>query len=91
MQYDYARVKLQGLVLVLFQELFRIESGHAARARGSDSLPVTMILHITGNEHAGNGSQAAVIGDEVAVGIHLELALEDGRVRIVADRNEYSI
>src|SRR6476646_340131 len=91
MEYDYARVNPQRLVLVLFQELFRIESGHATGARGSDGLAVAMVLHVTSDENAGNGGQAAVFGEEIAVAVHRELALEDGGVRIVADGHEDSV
>src|SRR5271155_5380343 len=85
MQYDYARVNPLGLARVLFQELFRIESGHAAGARSGDRLAIAMVLYVSSNEHAGDGSQCAVLGDEVAVSVHLQLALEHGRVWIVAD------
>ena len=91
MQYDYARVKPQRLVRVLFQELFRIEGGHAAGAGGGDGLTIAMVLNVAGDEHAGNGRQAAVIGDEVAVAVHFQLALEDGRVRIVANGDEHAL
>src|ERR1700683_5375645 len=63
MQYDYASVNPQRLVPVLFQELFGIEGGHAAGAGGGDGLTVTMILHITSDEHAWDSGQGAVFGD----------------------------
>src|ERR1700730_9495788 len=89
-EYDYARVNPLRLVRVLFQELFRVQGGHTAGACGGDSLAVTMVLHISGDEYAGNGGQAAVFGDEVAIAVHLQLALENGGVGIVPDGHEYS-
>src|SRR5580698_8612913 len=91
MPYDYAFVNPQLLVRVLFQELFGIEGGHATGARGSDGLPVAMILHVASDEYAWDSGQGAVFGDEVAVGVHIELALEDGGVWIVADGDKYSV
>src|SRR5271169_173644 len=91
MQYDYARVNPLGLVRVSFQELFRVQSGHTTGAGGGDGLAIAMVLHITGDEHAWDGGQGAVFGDEVAVGVHLQLALEHGRIGIVAYGDEYTV
>ena len=63
MQYDYARVNPQLLVRVPFQELFRIQGGHTAGARGGDGLAIAMVLHVASNEYAGDGGQATVFGD----------------------------
>src|SRR6202795_1927151 len=90
-EYDYARVNPFGLVRVPFQELFRVQGGHTAGACGGDSLAITMVLHISGDEYAGNRGQAAVVGNEVAIAVHLQLALENGRVGIVPDGHEYSV
>src|SRR5881398_2562952 len=79
------------LVFVLFQKLFGIDRGHAAGARGRDRLPIAMVLHIAGYEHARNGGKAAVLGEQVAVRIHFEFPLEDNGVRIVADGDEYAV
>src|SRR5580700_2798010 len=91
MPYDYAFVNPLRLARVLFQELFGIEGGHAAGARGGNGLAVAMVLHIASDEHTGDGGQGAVFGDEVAVGVHLQLALEDGGVGIVADGDEDAV
>src|SRR6266446_2642096 len=81
----------RALVLVLFQELFRVHCGHASGARGRDGLTVAMVLHVTGDEHAGNGGQTAMLGDQIAVRIHLQLAFEDGGIWVVSDGNEDTI
>src|SRR6476646_2421773 len=91
MEYDYARVNPQRLVLVLFQELFRVEGGHTTGARGSDGLAVAMVLDFTNDINAWNGGQAAMLGEEIAIAVHLQLALEDGGVRIVADGDENAV
>src|SRR6266478_4417247 len=79
------------LAFVLFQKLFGIQGGHAAGTRGGDRLAVAMVLHVAGNEYTGNRGQAAVLGEQVAVGIHFEFSLENNGVRIVADGNEYAV
>src|SRR5712692_4415592 len=79
------------LGLVLFQKLFRVYGGHAPRARGRDGLAVAVVLDIAGNEHAGNGGQAAVLGNQIAVRIHFDFSLEHRGIRIVADGYEHSV
>src|SRR5580693_5960501 len=78
MQYDYARGRACRLVGVPIQELFRVQGGHTPGAGGRYGLAITMILHIARYKHTGNGSQTAMFGDEVAVGVHVQLAFEDG-------------
>ena len=46
---------------------FRVNRGHATRARGGHGLAITVVLHIACHKHAGNGGQAAMLGDQVAV------------------------
>ena len=78
-------------MFVFFQKLFRIDCGHAAGARGGDRLAVAVVLHVAGDKDAGNIREAAVLGDQVAVGIHFQFSFEDGRVRIVADSYKNAI
>src|SRR5579859_4248923 len=80
----------QHLFVVLFQELFGVNGCHASGARCGDRLAIAMVLHIAGHEHAGNGGLAAIQRDEVTVGIHFELAAEDGGVGVVADGHEHT-
>src|SRR5437016_14392933 len=79
------------LVFVLFQKLFGIDRGHAAGARGRDRLPIAMVLHIAGYEHARNGGKAAVLGEKVAVRIQLEFPTEDIGITIVATLDECAV
>src|SRR6266852_4011508 len=79
------------LVFVLFQKLFGIHGRHATGARSRDRLAIAMVLHVAGNEHSWNRGEAAVLGEQVAVRIHLEFALVDGGVRIVTDGHEYPV
>ena len=81
-----------GSDLLLFQKALRIERRHAAGAGTRDCLAVDVVLHVAGGEHAGHTGHCrhageAALGDEVAV-FHLQLALEDVGVRLVADRDE---
>src|SRR5260370_22071632 len=79
------------LVFVLFQKLFGINGGHATGTRGRNRLAVAMVLHVAGNKHAKAGGEAAVLGKQIAIRIHLKLALVDGGVRILADGHEHPI
>ena len=76
---------------VLFQELFGVHGGHAAGTCRGDGLAVAMILNVASNKNARNLRQAAVLGDELAVRIHLELTFEHRRIGIVPDGDEDSI
>src|SRR5229473_1523559 len=87
----YGSVGKAKLAFVLFQKLFCVQGGHATGACSGDGLAVAVVLHVTGNENTGNRSEAAVPGEQVAVGIHFEFSLEDDGVRIVTDGNEYAI
>src|ERR1700675_2368473 len=91
MQYDYARGKASRLVDVLIQELFGIEGGHAAGACCGYGLAIAVVLHVSGDKHTGNRGQGAVFGDEVAVGVHVQLAFENGGIGIVANGDESSM
>src|SRR6267143_2580740 len=87
----YGSVGRAKLAFVLFQKLFGVQGGHATGACSGDGLAVAVVLHVTGNENTGNRSEAAVPGEQVAVGIHFEFSLEDDGVRIVTDGDEYAI
>src|SRR5215469_6065138 len=67
MRVHYRRLRGMTLVFVFFQELFRVNRGHASGAGGGDRLTIAMVLHVARDKHAGDGSQAAVLGGEVAV------------------------
>src|SRR6266849_4134143 len=87
----YGSVGRAKLAFVLFQKLFGVQGGHATGACSGDGLAVAVVLHVTGNENTRNRREAAVPGEQVAVGIHFEFSLEDDGVRIVADCDEYTV
>src|ERR1051326_5810120 len=53
-----------------------VDGGHAAAARGGDRLAVDVVLHVAAREYAGDARLRAVVRDQVAVLIHLELTAE---------------
>ena len=55
-----------------------------------DRLPVDVILHVAAREDAGDARLRAVVRDDVAVGVQLELTAEQRRVRRVADGDEHA-
>ena len=74
-----------------------IEGGHAAHAGGGDGLAVDGIGDIARDKHAGDGLalplglQAAGLGEEIAGGVAIELALEEAGVRLVADGDKQTM
>lgn len=79
-------------VTVGFPGSVGVERRHAARGGGGDGLTVGLVLHVACGEDAGNagggsGGAARAGRDDVAA-VELELALEEGRVRTVADGDE---
>src|SRR5579883_1556630 len=91
MKDDYAREGKRELVSVLFQELLGVYGGHAAGACGGDGLAIAVVLYISGDENARHFGQAAVLGDEVAILIHIEFAAKHGRVGDVTDSHEEAV
>ena len=58
---------------------------------GGDGLAVGVVLHVAAGEHTldvGGGGPARAPGDEVAVVLELELALQQVGVGLVADGHE---
>ena len=49
-----------------------------------------MILHVAAREHTGDAGLRAVVRDDVAGGVHVDLAAEYLRVRGVTDRDKYT-
>ena len=88
---NYGSLERVKLVPVLFQKLFRVDGGHATGARSGNRLAIAVILYVAGNKYSWNSRQAAVLGEQIAVGIHFELSLEDDGVWIVTNGDEYSI
>jgi hypothetical protein len=61
---------------VPFQEPFRFNGSHAAGTGGGNRLAVVMVLHVAGGENALDIGLGAVVRYEVAVFVHIKLALE---------------
>src|SRR5579864_4982714 len=79
-----ARPALRSLRMI-FQKSFRLDCGHAACAGGRDRLTIAAIDHITTSKHARHTSENVVLRFQVAVLIHLELAIEYLGVGLMAD------
>ena len=58
---------------------------------GGDGLAVDVILHVAAREHTGHARPRTHVGDDVAVGVELELTLEERGVRGVADGDEHAV
>src|SRR5829696_4020519 len=86
-------VRLAGRELLLRgQPALGIQGGLTAHAGGSDRLLVDAVGHVAGGEDALDAGRRAerVLQLDEAVVVELELALEELRVRRVADRDEQS-
>src|SRR5580658_9021777 len=79
------------LVSFRFQKSFRFYRRHAARAGRRDGLPVQAVLHVARVKYAGNVGARAALREDVALGIGIDLSLEDARVRDVPDGHEEAV
>src|SRR3954454_11399508 len=80
-----------GRVAECFEVALGFERGHAPGAGGRDGLAVDVILHVTACEHTGHRRlRGPGLREQIAVLVEVELALEQLRVRCVADRNEHA-
>src|SRR5579872_574145 len=88
------RRSVSGSMNILFGEpAFGVEGGFAAHAGGGDGLLVDRVGDIAGGEdafHAGGGTER-VFEDDEALGVELELALEELGVGRVADGYEHAV
>src|ERR1700677_2430129 len=85
---------MRELAAVFFEVLFYFEGGHAAGAGGGDGLAVAAVLDVSAGEDAGDdsavdGGEDVVLGEDVAVVVEGEHALEGGGVGDVADAEEH--
>src|SRR5688500_20359315 len=79
-------------MVLRLEEALGVDGRHAAAAGGRDRLAVGRVLHVAGREHAGDSRGGrARLGDEVASLVHLELALEEPRVWLVAVGDEHAL
>ena len=66
-----------------------VERGLAAGAGGGDGLAVGVVDEVAGGEDAGQvGPRRLALGDDVALVVDVDLAADDLRLRLVADRDE---
>src|SRR6185295_6271213 len=77
-----------GLMVLRLEPPLAVERRHAARARGGDGLPVDVVLAVAAREHALDVRLRAVVRDEIAVLVRLQLSAKEARRRHVPDRDE---
>src|SRR5579875_494410 len=66
-----------------------VDRRHASRSRCGDRLAVNMVGNVARREHALDaGPRRAATHPDIAGFVHVELAAEDFRVRLVADRDK---
>src|SRR5208282_6231206 len=70
------------------EETLGFDGGHAAGACRRDRLAIVMVLDVAGGKHTGDARLRAVVRKDVAIFVHLELALENLAIRVVADGDE---
>src|SRR5690606_35914413 len=76
----------------ILQPSLSIQGRHAAGAGAGDGLAIDVVLNIARGENAGNGGHGgqalqAASGNDVTI-FHFELPFENGRIGLMADRNE---
>ena len=72
-----------------FQPTLAVDGRHAPGSGGRDCLAVGVVLHVAAGEHARHvGLGRSWLGDEVAVVVHVEDALEQVGVGSVPDGHE---
>src|SRR3954467_12600479 len=85
-----ARLNRREVLRDFVQMVLGVDRRHAARSRGGNRLPVDVVLDIAAREDAGDAGLRAVVGDDVAVLIELDLATEQRGIRRMADRHEHA-
>src|SRR6266404_9700314 len=73
-----------------FEEALRFHRRHATGSGGGDCLPVGAVLHVAGVEDCGDVGPRATFGQNVSVGVSLDLALEYSSVGDMSDVHEKS-
>src|SRR5208283_5358185 len=78
---------------VVFEEFFGFEGGHASCAGGGDGLAVAAVLDVSAGEDSGYifavaGDENVAVGEDVSVGVEVELAAKHLCVGDVADAEE---
>src|SRR5215813_12905831 len=74
------------------QPLLRFQGGHAAGAGRGHGLAEDLVLHVAGGPHAFDvGGRRVGLGQDVALAVHRELALEQLGVGRMADGDEHPV
>src|SRR5437016_461789 len=73
------------------QKPLHFDCRHAARARGRDRLPIRPILNVPGVKYRLDAGAGPAFGDDVAVGVELNLSNERLSVRNMADCDEKAV
>ena len=76
---------------VVGEKMLRVQCSHAARSGGGNGLAIDVIVHVSGREDALDVGPAAVLDDQIAFGIHVELAFKYRCIRIMPDAEENAI
>src|ERR1700689_2530490 len=76
--------------VMILEESFRFNRGHAAGARGRYGLAINVILHVAACEHTFDVRERAVVRHKISGGIHFQFSHEWLRVGVVADGDEHS-
>ncbi len=74
------------------QPALGFDGRHASRPRGGDRLAEDVVLHVAGREHAvDGGGRRRRGGDDVALGVEVELTAHDRGVGVVTDGHEHAL
>ena len=79
------------MVVVVLEPVLDVECRHATRACSGDRLAVDVVLDVAAGEDAVDVRRRAVVGDEVAVLVQVELSAKSDGVRRVPDRDEDAV
>ena len=73
-------------LILLRQHLLNLKRGHTPTPRTRDRLPIPLILHITSGKHTSNARLCrSGDGQDVPIGVNLELVADEGGGGFVAD------
>lgn len=80
------------LLLQLSQVFLRLQSSHASSTGTGNGLAVSLVLNITSGKHTGDARlRGAGLGDDVALGVDVDLALDQVGGGVVADGIEEAV
>src|SRR5436305_14436358 len=79
----------RGSAPLFFQEFLRFHGRHAAGAGSGDRLTVTAVLHVAASIDPGHSGENVIAGNEIAVFIGVELAVEHLGIGNMPDAEEH--